>query len=154
MSCPCRLKMLSFLYSLPILTPRRRDRRRVTIPTPPLLNLFTLHSVCEQFSLRFGKQEGRKVNDHVSSFDLVCGTIPRVDQIKLWLLQWFEFFKTMDLLLSCPRDISFHYGEPSFKMAAENSNRSILKMYTSTRKNTFTLVTLPSFRQHFRVNIN
>ena len=30
-------------------------------------------------------------------------------------------------------------------MAAENSNRSMLKMYTSTRKNTFTLVTLPSF---------
>ena len=29
--------------------------------------------------------------------------------------------------------------------AAENSNRSILKTYTSTRKNTFTLVTLPSF---------
>lgn len=30
-------------------------------------------------------------------------------------------------------------------MAAENSNRSILKTYTSTRKNTFTLVTLQSF---------
>ena len=28
---------------------------------------------------------------------------------------------------------------------AEISNRSILKTYTSTRKNTFTLVTLPSF---------
>ena len=27
---------------------------------------------------------------------------------------------------------------PFSKMAAENSNRSILKMYTSTRKNTFT----------------
>ena len=30
-------------------------------------------------------------------------------------------------------------------MAAENSNKSILKTYTSTRKNTFTLVTLQSF---------
>ena len=30
-------------------------------------------------------------------------------------------------------------------MAAENSNRSILKTYTSTSKNTFTLLTLPSF---------
>ena len=30
-------------------------------------------------------------------------------------------------------------------MAAENSIRSILKTYTNTRKNTFTLVTLPSF---------
>ena len=29
-------------------------------------------------------------------------------------------------------------------MAAENSNRSILKTYTSTRKNAFTIVTLPS----------
>ena len=31
------------------------------------------------------------------------------------------------------------------KMAAENSNRSILKTYTSTRKNPFIIVTLPSF---------
>ena len=30
-------------------------------------------------------------------------------------------------------------------MAAENSNKSKLKMYTSTRKSTLTLVTLPSF---------
>ena len=30
-------------------------------------------------------------------------------------------------------------------MAAENSNRSILKTYISKSKNTFTLVTLPSF---------
>ena len=30
-------------------------------------------------------------------------------------------------------------------MAAENSNKSKLKTYTSTRKNTFTLVTLQSF---------
>ena len=30
-------------------------------------------------------------------------------------------------------------------MASENSNKSKLKTYTSTRKNTFTLVTLQSF---------
>ena len=30
-------------------------------------------------------------------------------------------------------------------MVAENSNKSKLKTYTSTRKNTFTLVTLQSF---------
>ena len=30
-------------------------------------------------------------------------------------------------------------------MAAENSNKLKLKTYTSTRKNTFTLVTLQSF---------
>ena len=36
-------------------------------------------------------------------------------------------------------------NRPFSKMAAENSNRSILKTYTSTRKKTFTLVTLPSF---------
>ena len=30
-------------------------------------------------------------------------------------------------------------------MAAENSNKSQLKVYTSTRKNTFTLETLQSF---------
>ena len=31
-------------------------------------------------------------------------------------------------------------NRPFSKMAAENSNRSILKTYTSTRKNTFSLV--------------
>ena len=36
-------------------------------------------------------------------------------------------------------------NKPFSKMAAENSNRSILKTFTSTRKNSFTLVTLPSF---------
>ena len=35
-------------------------------------------------------------------------------------------------------------------MAVENSNKSILKTYTSTRKNTFALVTLQSFEQHFK----
>ena len=34
---------------------------------------------------------------------------------------------------------------PFSKMAAENSNKSKLKTYTSTRKNTFTLVTMQSF---------
>ena len=36
-------------------------------------------------------------------------------------------------------------NKPFSKMAAENSNRSILKTFTSARKNSFTLVTLPSF---------
>ena len=36
-------------------------------------------------------------------------------------------------------------NRPFSKMAAENSNRSILKTYAITRKNTFTLVTLQSF---------
>ena len=39
------------------------------------------------------------------------------------------------------------------KMADENSNKSKLKTYTSTRKNTFTLVTLQSF-SIFRCNIS
>ena len=34
---------------------------------------------------------------------------------------------------------------PFSKMAAENLNKSKLKMNTSTRKSTLTLVTLPSF---------
>ena len=34
---------------------------------------------------------------------------------------------------------------PFSKMAAENSNRSILKTYTSTRKNILALVSMPSF---------
>ena len=37
------------------------------------------------------------------------------------------------------------YNRPFSKMAAENSNKSNLKKYTSTRKNTFTLETLQSF---------
>ena len=40
------------------------------------------------------------------------------------------------------------YNRPFSKMAAENSNKlklAKIKMYTSTRKNTFTLVTLQSF---------
>lgn len=90
------------------------------IPTPPLLTPFAIHSVCEQCSLRFKEQEGRKVNlmriDHVSSFDLVCGTILRVDHIKLCLLLWFEFFKTMDLLSSCPRDTFFHYAKIALRL--------------------------------------
>ena len=36
-------------------------------------------------------------------------------------------------------------SRPFSKMAAENSNRSISKTYTTTRKNTFPLVTLASF---------
>ena len=36
-------------------------------------------------------------------------------------------------------------NRPLSKMTAKNSNKSKLKMYTSTRKNTFTLVTLQSF---------
>ena len=36
-------------------------------------------------------------------------------------------------------------NRPFSKMASKNSNTSKLKTYTSTRKNTFTLVTLPSF---------
>ena len=36
-------------------------------------------------------------------------------------------------------------NRPFPKMAAENSNKSKLKSYTSTRKNTFALATLPSF---------
>ena len=36
-------------------------------------------------------------------------------------------------------------NRPFSKMAAENSNKSKLETYTSTRKNTFTLVTLQSF---------
>ena len=36
-------------------------------------------------------------------------------------------------------------NRPFSKMAAENSNESKLKMYTSTRKNTFILVALQSF---------
>ena len=35
----------------------------------------------------------------------------RLSHIKLWLLLWFEFFKTMDLLLSVLRDASVRYGE-------------------------------------------
>ena len=36
-------------------------------------------------------------------------------------------------------------NRPFSKMAAENSNRSKLKTYTRTRKNTFTLVNLQNF---------
>ena len=36
-------------------------------------------------------------------------------------------------------------NRPFSKMAAENSNKLKLKTYTSTRKSTFTLVTLQSF---------
>ena len=36
-------------------------------------------------------------------------------------------------------------NRPFSKMAAENSNKSKLKTYTSTRKNTFTLVKLQCF---------
>ena len=36
-------------------------------------------------------------------------------------------------------------NRPFSKMAAENSNKSQLKTYTTTRKNTFTLVKLQSF---------
>ena len=36
-------------------------------------------------------------------------------------------------------------NRPLSKMAAENLNKSKLKTNTSTRKSTFTLVTLPSF---------
>ena len=39
----------------------------------------------------------------------------------------------------------FCFNRPLSKMAAENSNKSKLKTYASTRKNTFTLVTLQSF---------
>ena len=43
-------------------------------------------------------------------------------------------------------EFSFYLTNGPFsEMAAENSNRSILKTYISTRKNTFSLVTLPSF---------
>ena len=38
-----------------------------------------------------------------------------------------------------------HVNRPFSKMAAESSNKSKLKTYTSTRKNTVTLVNLPSF---------
>ena len=47
----------------------------------------------------------------------------------------------MCFLFQCKNQLN----RPFSKMAAKNSNRSILKTYTSTRKNTFTLVTLPSF---------
>ena len=36
-------------------------------------------------------------------------------------------------------------NRPFSKVVAENSDRLMLKTYTSTRKNTFTLVTLTSF---------
>ena len=42
-------------------------------------------------------------------------------------------------------DLHVMVNRPFSKMADENSNRSILNTYSSTRKNTFTLVTLPSF---------
>ena len=38
-----------------------------------------------------------------------------------------------------------HYNRPFSKIAAEYSNKLKLKTYTSTRKGTFTLVTLQSF---------
>ena len=38
--------------------------------------------------------------------------------------------------------VDMKLDRPFSKMAAENSNKSKLKTYTSTRKNTFTLVTL------------
>ena len=41
--------------------------------------------------------------------------------------------------------IAISCNRPFSKLAAENSNRSILKTYTSTRRNAFTLVTLQSF---------
>ena len=43
-------------------------------------------------------------------------------------------------------------NRPFSKMAAENSNKSKLKTYISTRKNTFTLE-IPAKFQHFRCNI-
>ena len=39
-------------------------------------------------------------------------------------------------------------------MEAENSNKSKLKTYASTRKNTFTLLTLQGFRIFSRCNIS
>ena len=62
---------------------------------------------------------------------------------KLWLSPWGWKNKK-------PSEYSSHMvsglqNRPFSKMAAENSNKSKLKTYTSTRKNTFTLVTLQSF---------
>ena len=53
------------------------------------------------------------------------------------------FFKHKSKMTgACKRCIC---NRPFSKMAAENSNRSILKMCTSTGNNTFTIVTLPMF---------
>ena len=53
--------------------------------------------------------------------------------------KWFTSIH--NILLSLYTKIN----RPFSKMAAENSNKSKLKTYTSTRKNTFTLVQLQSF---------
>ena len=42
-------------------------------------------------------------------------------------------------------EVNLARNRPFSKMAAGNSNKLKLKTYTSTRKNTFTLVTLRSF---------
>ena len=48
-------------------------------------------------------------------------------------------------MTNCSLTVNKEVNRPFSKMAAENSNKSKLKTYTSTRENTFTLVTLPSF---------
>ena len=54
------------------------------------------------------------------------------------LSSWIKMFVPYLLLQNV-------HNRPLSKMAAENSNKSELKAYTSNRKNTFTLVTLQRF---------
>ena len=56
--------------------------------------------------------------------------------------QFVEGDVTLSMTLALGRSM---FNRPFSKMAAENSNKSKLKTYTSTRKSTFSLVTLQSF---------
>ena len=61
----------------------------------------------------------------------------QIEKLKLTYMAGRKLFLTKDTLEKSNRPFS--------KMATETSNKSKLKTYSSTRKNTFTLVNLQSF---------
>ena len=74
-----------------------------------------------------------KLREVQAGFRKVRGSMEQIFAIRNIIEQSLEW--------NCP----LYINRPFSKMAAENSNRSILKTHTSTRKKTFTLVSLPSF---------